>query len=131
MPLLDAYKIRYCLVGGFNTIFGYINYIILLQLFPYYIAYSISFAMSVIISYCLNTTVVFKTEFSWMRFFMFPAVYLIQYCIGLSMLHVFIIFMHLSPLIAPIIVTAVTWPISFMLSRLILTHEKTRSIISS
>lgn len=124
MPFLDGYKIRYILAGGSNTIVTYLVYILLLRICNYYVAYSFSFVLSIVISYCLNTLFVFKTQFSWIKFLMFPSVYFTQYLCGLIMLHGIITYLHLSPLIAPIVVTATTWPISFMVCRFVLTSNK-------
>src|SRR3990167_256880 len=124
MRLFSARVMRFLMVGGFNTVSSYVLYVGFLQVFHYAIAYTLSFVISVIISYLLNTKFVFRGQYSWRRFFAFPSVYVTQYLLGLMLLHVFIRWMDLSPLIAPIIVAGLTWPISFLMSRFVITYSK-------
>lgn len=124
MRLFNAEKIRFLLVGGFNTISSYLIYVLLLQFFHYAIAYTASFILSIMISYFLNAQFVFRVKHSWRKFFTFPSVYFVQYFLGLGLLHVFIANFHVNALIAPLLVVSITFPISFILSRVILTHKK-------
>lgn len=124
MRYFNSDKMRFLLAGGINTILSYAFYVFFLLFFHYAIAYTISCILSIVISYLLNTKFVFRSHYSWSRFFAFPLVYLVQYFVGLVLLHLVIEFLHVRPLLAPIVVVAITWPITYLLSRYILTHKK-------
>src|SRR6185312_6728092 len=77
--------------GAINTIVFYLLYLLLLQFIHYMVAYSVTFLLGVISSYCLNTYFVFKVRFSWHKLLQYPVVYVIQYLLGLFLVYILVI----------------------------------------
>lgn len=111
---------RFLVVGAVNTGGGYLIYLGLLQLLPYGAAYSIAFALGILISYLLNTAFVFRTSFSLRKLLQFPLVYLVQYLLGICLLFTLVELLSVPAYIAPLIVVAATIPVTFILSRKII-----------
>jgi putative flippase GtrA len=111
---------RFLGIGIINTIFAYIVFIILLQVLNYNISYTISFMATIILSYFLNSKYVFKQKVSLSKFIKFPIVYVVQYLFGIVILNLLNIYMNTSNYINMLIVTLVSVPITFMLSKRII-----------
>ncbi len=109
----------FLLIGGFNTLFTYAVYLIFLLITSYTVAYTVSYVIGIGASYVLNASVVFRAQLSWKKAAQFPLVYAAQYISGLGLIYLFVEKLSLSPRIAPILVVALTIPLTFILSRLI------------
>ncbi|OBZ13441.1 polysaccharide synthesis protein GtrA [Bacillus sp. FJAT-26390] len=112
--------IRFIIVGILNTGFTYVLYLILLLYFPYSIAYTISYFLGIIISYLLNTFLVFKQPISIKRIIKFPIIYVVQYLINLLLVFILVDTINMNEKIALLISIAITFPITFILTRYIL-----------
>lgn len=123
--------IRFLIVGATNTITSYLIYLTLLHFTHYNIAYSISYVFGVIQSYLLNSYYVFKVKPSLKKALSFPLVYIMQYGLGLILLHIIIKMLHISPETAGILVIIISTPINFVLNRLILKHDFPHNLICS
>ena len=108
---------RFIFWGAIRTGLGFIIYVCLLWLCPYGLAYTISYAAGIIISYWLNAKFVFQERLSIGRALQYPMVYLVQYLMGLGLLFLFVEVVHLSEIVSPLLVIVVTVPITFLLSR--------------
>ncbi|WP_256711108.1 GtrA family protein [Paenibacillus sp. FSL A5-0031] len=115
---------KFGLVGLLNTIITYILYLFLLDHFPYSLAYTISYVAGIIISYFFNTIFVFKQSVSLSNFLKFPVVYLVQYLLNLLLMFVVVNKLLINEKIALIISIAVTFPITFVLSKYVLKSKK-------
>lgn len=111
---------RFLLVGATNTVFSYVLYLLLLALMPYLYAYSMSYAAGVVLSYVLNSRFVFRQSLSLAKFLQFPAVYVIQYALGATLLWLLVGQVSLSPELAMLAVVVLTIPVTFLVSRFIL-----------
>ena len=112
--------LRFLLVGGFNTLSGYAVYLFFLWLLDGPIwAYNISYAVGIIVSYCLNVRFTFRQKLSWKKFAAFPLVYVVQYVVGLLVLKTAIT-AGIPAQWAGLLVIAVTIPITFFMSRFLL-----------
>ena len=112
---------RFLLAGATNTVLSYLLYLFLLEFLAYLLAYSIAYCIGIAISYFLNVYFVFKKRASLASFIKFPAVYLIQYCLGAVMLWLLVGGAGITPAIAMIGVIVVTIPVTFLASRFVLT----------
>ena len=108
------------LVGAANTMATYAIYAVLLLLFPYKIAYSLAYASGILISYCLNSRLVFREPVSLLKFIKYPIVYVVQYILGIVVLYVAIDILDFNQWLAPLVVIAISLPVTFVLSRLII-----------
>jgi putative flippase GtrA len=111
---------RFLLIGGINTLLGYILYVALLQIVSYTLAYSISYVLGIFISYYLNARFVFKTELKLSKAIQYPLVYLAQYTLGVALLRILVELLGVSTLIAPVLIVLVSIPVTYVLSRVIL-----------
>ena len=112
--------VRFVLCGAVNAVLGYAIYLLCLTQTNYSIAYTVSFVCSIAISYFLNARFVFRRRMSLSSAFAYPVIYVMQYFAGLLLLNLLIKLLHLSPLIAPIIVVLVTVPFTFLATRYIM-----------
>ncbi|MEN6348223.1 MAG: GtrA family protein [Syntrophomonas sp.] len=106
--------------GAINSVLTYVLYILLLNLVSYKISYSLAYVSGIFISYYLNSCWVFKEPMSLRKFLQYPVVYIVQYLLGIATLYVCVDILGLSQWLAPLVVIAVTVPITFFLSRYII-----------
>ena len=109
--------VRFLLVGATNTLLSYLLYFFLLTFMRYLPAYSIAYCAGIVLSYFLNMFFVFRKQCSLRSFLKFPAVYIIQYVLGASILWFLVGNLDLSPPIAMTIVIIVTIPVTYLASR--------------
>lgn len=112
--------IYFAFSGGLNTLATYLLYLLLLYFLHYQIAYATSFIAGILLSYALSTRFVFRTNHSWLKFALFPLVYLISYAAGAAILALSVSRLGIDQRIAPLASACVTLPLSFVLSRLVL-----------
>lgn len=108
---------RFLTINLINTILSYSVYLILLLFYNYNIAYSISFACGILISFYLNTIFVFRQEFTLVKFFQFPLVYVMQYILGISLLQLVVKKVDIQEVFFPFIVILFSLPINFIFTR--------------
>ncbi|MEN6351611.1 MAG: GtrA family protein [Syntrophomonas sp.] len=111
---------RFIICGGINTLLTYIIYVVALRFFRYSISYSISFVSGIFIAYFLNSRFVFEQELSLKKAISYPLVYLVQYLLGITALYVLVELLSVNELLAPLIIVAITVPVTFLLSRRII-----------
>ena len=119
MRFIDSHFIRFIIVGAMNTAIGYGLYCALLLMFPYFLAYGISYVVGIGISYVLNCTFVFQTRLSLRGALQFPLVYVVQYALGTVLLWLFVTRWKLDPRIAALLVVAFSVPITFVAIRFV------------
>lgn len=120
--MLRAEFVRFLLVGATNTAFSYVLFVLLYTLMHhqhYQLAYALSYAAGIVLSYFLNVHFVFRTQRSLAGFLRFPFVYLIQYSLGALVLGV-LVQAGLDPKLAMAGVIVVTTPVTFIASRFVL-----------
>lgn len=106
--------------GAVNSASTYVLYILLLRLVSYRVSYSLAYVSGIFISYYLNSRWVFKEPLSLVKFLQYPAVYIVQYLLGLATLYICVDILAMSQWLAPLVVIAVTVPATFFLSRYII-----------
>lgn len=109
--------VKFVIGGVINTAFTFFLYLSLQIVLPYQVAYAVAFAVGIVFSYWFNAIIVFKTHISWKGFFAFPLVYLVQYLISAMLLGFFVERVGVPQRFAPLIVIALTIPITFVLTR--------------
>ena len=77
---------RFLLVGLVTTAASYALFVALELVLPYLIAYAIAYVAGIVLSYLLNTRVVFRVARSWSTFLRFPLVYVFQFVLGSSVI---------------------------------------------
>jgi Predicted membrane protein len=111
---------RYVFFGGVNTVLTYLIYLVCLRFISYRAAYSVTFGCGIIISYFFNAQFVFKKELRMTKALQFCFVYLMQYFVGLGLLSILVEVVHLSKLIAPVLLIFLIVPTNYALNRRVL-----------
>ena len=119
MKFLNNEKIRYLLVGGYNTAFGYILFVLLLIIFNsrahYLILLIISHVVSVTNAFLAYKFLVFKTQEPWLpEFFKFNMVYLGTLLINLIALPIMVNLLTIRPIVAQAWFVVITVLISYL-----------------
>lgn len=120
MKVIKSEFFKFIFFGGVNTALSYAVYVIFLLFLVYPAAYTLAYISGIFISYYLNSRFVFKREFSLIKAFQYPLVYLVQYLLGVLLLSVLIEIFFLNKFIAPALVIVLTIPVTFSLSRFII-----------
>lgn len=115
-----APQLRFLVAGTLNTLGGYLLYLALQLVMPYQVAYFLAFVAGVVGAYCLNTLFVFRTRLAWRTFLAYPTIYLVQYAISAPMLALLVEWLKVPDTVAPLIVSVVMIPVSFLLNRFML-----------
>lgn len=111
---------RFIVGGILNSAVGYGSYLILLHWLRYEASFTISYIIGIIVSYIFNATCVFRQPMGWRSAIRYPIVYLIQYVLGLLLLKTLVEGIHIPTKLAPLVVTILTIPATFVTSRIIL-----------
>lgn len=112
--------LRYLVMGGTNTIVAYAIYLLLLQWMRYEIAYSIGYAVGIVMAYALSAVFVFRQPMRKRSAMRFPLVYLAQFLISLGLLRLAVEVIHIPQWLALGFAVVLTIPVTFMLSRWVL-----------
>ena len=117
---MKAEVLRFLVAGAVNTGVGYLVYLALLLVVPYAVAYSLSYAFGIVLSYALNTWFVFRQPWDWRKLAAFPLVYALQYLVGLATLTLLVEAGLASRELAPLVVIAITVPLTYFASRFVI-----------
>lgn len=110
---------RFLIGGMLNLVVGYGGYLLLLHWISYEIAYVISYVFSVCVSYIFSALFVFRQPLRARSALLYPLVYLAQFLLGFALLRLLVEILHFSTWIAPLLVSILTIPVTFLMSRII------------
>lgn len=114
---LQRQILGFAITGGVSTFIMFGIYIGLYRLINYQYAYFISYLVSVVALYLMNSYV-FKGELSVKTFFHFSLIYLLQYLVGALSLE-FLVRVGVSVTFAPLLVVMLLLPFTFLLNRIV------------
>ena len=109
--------LRFLVAGGLNTVAMIVLYVLLLNLLTHAMAYSISFAVGLVVSYLLNRLFVFRSAGGVSTILLFPIVYVVQYLVGLVVVVLWVDVLGLPAELASLAAVVVTLPITYALLR--------------
>ncbi|MEZ5538771.1 MAG: GtrA family protein [Pseudomonadales bacterium] len=90
------------------------------------LAFTVAYIFGIVFTYYLNSRWVFRVPMSWRAFLEFPSVYVVQYGVGIVLMHILVDRLAFPVDFAPLAVVVVTMPVTFVLSRLVLKrHDRT------
>ena len=112
--------LRFLIAGAINTVTTYAVYLALLSWLHYTLAYTIAYVTGIALAYWLSTWYVFEVRRSKRGMLLFPLVYVAQYLAGVGTLQFAVNLLSLPQQYALLVSIAVTVPITFVLSRLVL-----------
>jgi putative flippase GtrA len=104
-------------LGAANAVATYLIYLALLPFVGYAIAYTISYASGIVISYVANSVAVFRAPMNVKSAIRFPLVYVFQYVAGMALMWLQIELLSIPAWLAPWIATIFLLPASFLLTR--------------
>ena len=110
---------RFALGAALNIVVGYGSYLLLLHWLHYVTAYAIAYVIGIAVSYVFNALVVFRQPIRARAALSYPLVYLVQLLLGLVLLKMLIEALHIPVWLGPLLVSALTLPVTFLLSRII------------
>jgi putative flippase GtrA len=108
---------RFIVWSGVNALAGYLIYALLLLFLPYLVAYSFAYACGILLSYFLNSKLVFNRELKLSKALKYPLVYVVQYLVGTISLYVLVRFRGVNKFLAPAVVVLLTIPLTYFLSK--------------
>lgn len=117
--------IRFGLVGLANTLISYLLYLFFLLFMHYTLSTSLSFIITIFVSYYLNSIYVFHVKPTLKRALIFPSSYLVNYLISIFGLVILIEYFGIPEKIAPILALIVTVPCNYIIVKFILTTNVT------
>lgn len=112
--------LRFLIGGGINTAATYAVYLLLHAVLAYQVAYLLAYAAGIVFSYWFNARVVFRTALSWKGLAAYPLVYLVQYAASALLLGALVESADISKQFAPLIVTALMMPLTYLMSKIVL-----------
>ncbi|MEZ9526626.1 GtrA family protein [Enterovibrio norvegicus] len=104
---------RFMGVGLFNTALGYALYAFFHLFLSFTQAYTVSVAIGIVVSYMLNTKMVFRSRISFRTGILFPVVCFVQYLLGVCSLRWLVEQGGIHDLLAPLLVLGLTVPFGF------------------
>ncbi|GGQ69175.1 GtrA family protein [Couchioplanes azureus] len=123
MPVQLAQLVKFAVVGVINTGTFYVLYLALHTWLPYYPAFVIAFLISMVGSFFLNTYITYRTRPTWRKFLLFPLTNLTNFVVTSVGVFVLVEWFGTGERIAPLAAAAAAIPVTFLLSRRILTHR--------
>ena len=118
------------IVGGLlNTGLTYGIYLVLRLTINYQAAYLLAFACGIVFSYWFNARFVFHVPLSWRGFFAYPLVYLAQYLASAALLRILVEYVGASSTYAPLLITAMMVPATYVMSKFVLAITKRRNTV--
>ena len=127
-PILNLWfkfpeKIRFLLVGGWNTVFAVTLFSLILELFQNYkIALVISHIISVFHTFINLRFFVFRANLKhdknfWKEYFKVNIVYLFYFIFNFAFLWFFVEFLNIKPIISQIIITCILLIFSYLCNK--------------
>ena len=118
---MPAQFARFLLGGIGNTLATYALYLALLTILDYRLAYTAAYASGVLLAYWIGLRFVFRERGSWSKLSRFPLVYGVQYILGVAVVVAVVDGLGVPASLGPIAAVAVSIPVTFLLSRWVLT----------
>lgn len=115
---------RFAIAGALNTGLTYLLYLALLQFIPYWVAYSVTYIVGLLLGYGLNCYLVFKVRPSLRSAAMYPVSYVVNYLLGICVLVGLVRILGVAESLAPILGTLVLMPLTYVLMRYAFVKKK-------
>ncbi len=115
--------VRFGLVGLVNTGTFYVLYLLLHPYLPYFAAFTAAFLISMVGSFFMNTYFTYRTKPTWRKFLLFPLPNITNYLVQSGGVLALVQWLEVNDKIAPLLAAVVAIPITFVLSKLVLTSR--------
>jgi putative flippase GtrA len=131
MKFIKSEFARYVAVGIANTLLTYGLFVIAVRLMPYQWAYTVVYVLGIATSYIMQSLLVFRQPLNWRKAIQYPAVYVVQYFLGLLILTLLVEFLHIAPEISALLNLMLTIPLTFLLSKKIIKPKTKNTALSN
>ena len=123
MFLLTAQFWRFVIVGFINTFNYYVLYLFFHNIFHlhYMAAHIVSFLISMVGSFYLNSYFTYKTKPTLKKFLQFPLTYVVNITVSSTAIYILVDLMKLDENISPLLASVLAIPFTFAISKIILT----------
>lgn len=112
--------VRFGVTGMANTGTTYGLYLLLIRFMPYGTAYMVVYIFGLLVSYVVNSKFVFSVKMSWLKLLVYPTVYAVQYIFNKSTLNLLVYSLRVPEVYAPLLVTVLSIPVTYLISRSVL-----------
>ncbi|WP_344460649.1 GtrA family protein [Kitasatospora kazusensis] len=109
------------MVGLVNTAVFYTCYLLLHPHLPYFAAFTAAFLASMVGSFFMNTYFTYRTRPTWRKFLLFPLPNVTNYLVQSGGVLALVQWCGVDDRIAPLLAAVVALPVTFVLSKLVLT----------
>jgi len=125
MFFLTAQFWRFVIVGIINTCNYYVLFLFFNNIVPfhYMAAHIVSFLISMVGSFYLNSYFTYKIKPTLKKFLQFPLTYIVNITVSSAAIYIFVVLLNLDENISPLIASVLAIPFTFVISKLILTKE--------
>lgn len=125
MFILTAQFWRFVIVGFINTLNYYILYLLFYNLMHlhYMASHIISFLISMIGSFYLNSYFTYRTKPTLKKFLQFPLTYVVNIGVSTSAMYILVDILGFDENLSPLAASVVAIPFTFIISKIILTKE--------
>lgn len=117
--LMEIKFFRFLLTGGLNTGITYALYLVLLSVFTYTWAYSISYVCGIVFAFVMSRFFVFKEHQGVKSILFFPLVYVAQYVLGMFVVWFWVKQLSLPEYLAPLAAIILSLPLTYVLTKLV------------
>jgi putative flippase GtrA len=125
MFFLTAQFWRFVIVGFINTCNYYVLFLFFNNIVPfhYMAAHIVSFLISMVGSFYLNSYFTYKIKPTLKKFLQFPLTYIVNITVSSAAIYIFVVLLNLDENISPLLASVLAIPFTFVISKLILTRE--------
>lgn len=125
MFFLTAQFWRFVIVGFINTFNYYVLYLLFHNIvhIHYMAAHIVSFLISMVGSFYLNSYFTYKTKPTLKKFLQFPLTYVVNITVSSTAIYILVDLMGLDENISPLLASVLAIPFTFIISKVILTKE--------
>lgn len=118
--------LRFGLVGVVNTLIYFGLYLVILRWAPYLVAHFVAMVVAMVASFFLNVYFTYRTRPTWRKFLLFPLGNLASYVILTGGITLLVEVLHVDTRVAPLIAASIAIPVTFVLTRTVLLHDRTK-----
>jgi putative flippase GtrA len=112
---------KFAVVGVINTGVYYGSYLVLRLVMHYLAAHLVAIAIAMVVSFFLNTLWTFRTRPTWRKFALWPLTNATNYVMTTVGVVALVEWLDVDQRIAPLVAAAAAIPVTFLLSRKLLT----------
>lgn len=120
MLVIKGEILRFLFVGVLNTLITYLTYLTLLNWLSYALAFSLSFALGLLIAFLLYSIFAFRAPPEWHKLPQYSFFYATHYLAGLATLFILVEHFKVDSRVAPLVSVMILTPISFLFNKWLL-----------